>query len=158
MQIRKGTADDLPEIRAISERTIEVGCLVEDLDETTSIHARNVIEMAVDAFSASVQSDNHSVYVAARDDNLLGYVIAIHDAPEIRWIVVDPSAQGTGAGKALMIAALDALAERGVRSNVRLTVPAANERAKAFYRKFGFMVTGPINDQKVPMIEMQRAA
>ena len=158
MQIRKGTADDLPAIRAISERTIKVGYVVEDLDETTSTHARSVSEMAVDAFSAGVKSGNHSVYVAARDDNLLGYVIAIHDAPEIRWIVVDPAAQGTGAGKALMIAALDALAERGVRRNVRLTVPAANERAKAFYRKFGFMVTGPIKDQKVPMIEMQRAA
>ncbi|NIY77401.1 GNAT family N-acetyltransferase [Thalassospira sp. HF15] len=158
MQIRKGTTDDLPDVRAISERTIEVGCLAENVDETTKAYAHNLIETAIDAFLAGVPSDNHSVYIATRDDVALGYVVAIHDAPEICWIVVDPSAQGGGVGKALMIAALDALAESGVRGNVRLTVPVTNERAKAFYRKFGFMVTGPVNDHKIPMIEMQRAA
>lgn len=158
MQIRKGNATDLEDVRAISERTIEAHCLVEELDEASCAFARTVAASAIDAFISAIESDNHTVYVAARDDVLLGYVVAIHDVPEIRWIVVDPAAQGSGAGKALMIAALDALAERGVRSNVRLTVPAANERAKAFYRKFGFMVTGPINDHQVPMIEMQRAA
>lgn len=158
MQIRKGITDDLPDIRAISERTIKVGFQTGDLDDVTGTLARSVSKMAIDAFVAGVQSDNYSVYVATRDEVLLGYVITIHDVPEICWIVVDPAAQGSGAGKALMITALDALAERGVRRNVRLTVPAANERAKAFYRKFGFMVTGPINDHQVPMIEMQRAA
>ncbi|KJE35988.1 GNAT family acetyltransferase [Thalassospira sp. HJ] len=158
MQIRKGTANDLPNVRAISERATEACCLVEELDEATSTFAHSLTEAAIDAFVAGIESDNHSVYVAARDEVLLGYVIAIHDAPEIRWIVVDPTAQGSGAGKALMIAALDVLAEIGVRSNVRLTVPVTNERAKAFYRKFGFMVTGPVNDHKVPMVEMQRAA
>ncbi|AXO13935.1 GNAT family N-acetyltransferase [Thalassospira indica] len=158
MQIRQGNADDLSDVRALSERATEACCLVEELDETTTSLARDLTDAALDAFAAGIGSDNHSVYVAAHDDVLLGYVIAIHDAPEIRWIVVDPTAQGSGAGKALMIAALDALAERGVRSNVRLTVPVNNERAKAFYRKFGFMVTGPVNDHQVPMLEMQRAA
>jgi ribosomal protein S18 acetylase RimI-like enzyme len=158
MQIRKGNATDLEDVRAISERTIEAHCLVEELDEASCSFARTVANTAIDAFLTGIESDNHSVYVAARDDVLLGYVVAIHDLPEISWIVVDPAAQGSGAGKALMITALDALAERGVRNNVRLTVPAANERAKAFYRKFGFMVTGPIKDHQVPMIEMQRAA
>ena len=158
MQIRKGTANDLEDVRAISERTIEARCLVEDLDEASCSFARTGADTAIDAFLTGIESNNHSVYVAASDDVLLGYVVVIHDVPEISWIVVDPAAQGSGAGKALMITALDALAERGVRSNVRLTVPAANERAKAFYRKFGFMVTGPISDHEIPMIEMQRTA
>jgi ribosomal protein S18 acetylase RimI-like enzyme len=158
MQIRKGTADDLQDVRAISERATEACFPVEELDAATSAFCLGLTDAASQAFANGIGSENHSVYIAARDDVLLGYVIAIHDAPEIRWIVVDPAAQGRGVGKALMIAALDALAERGVRRNVRLTVPAANERAKAFYRKFGFMVTGPVNDHQVPMIEMQRAA
>jgi len=158
MQIRKGTINDLAEVRAISERANEACCVVDDTDETSVSLDHCLTNTAIEAFVTGIDSENQSVYVATRDDVLLGYVVAIHDTPEIRWIVVDPSVQGNGTGKALMITALDALADLGVRSNVRLTVPVTNERAKAFYRKFGFMVTGPINDRQVPMLEMQRAA
>ncbi len=58
-----------------------------------------------------------------------------------------------------MVAALDALTEQGTPgSNIRLTVVAHNERAKSFYRKFGFLVTGPVPGRDIPTVEMQRAA
>ncbi|WP_033068614.1 GNAT family N-acetyltransferase [Thalassospira australica] len=158
MQIRKGTADDIIHIRALTERATNSTYLSNETDDVVRDFVDDLVETSTSTFTNAIKAQDQSVYVATRDDELLGYVIAIHDAPEIRWIVVDPAAHGTGAGKALMIAALDALADQGVRSNVRLTVAAHNERAKAFYRKFGFMVTGPVSDRSVPTVEMQRAA
>ncbi len=158
MQIRKGNANDLSDVRAVSDRATTSYIAKENLDDITATHLRNLTDAAVDAFANGVESVGHSVYVATRDDVFVGYVIAAHDAPEICWILVDPNEQGSGVAKALMIAALDALMEYGARGNVQLSVPVTNERAMAFYRKFGFMVTGPVKDQQLPMIEMQRAA
>ncbi|HAY48810.1 MULTISPECIES: GNAT family N-acetyltransferase [Thalassospira] len=158
MQIRKGTADDLPFIRDLTKRATDSTYFIEGMgDAATNLVARYV-EQSTSVFENALGSDNHTVYVATKDDILLGYVIAIHNSPEIDWIMVDPASHGSGAGKALMMAALDALSEKGARSNVRLKVVAHNERAKAFYRKFGFLVTGPVPDREVPTVEMQRAA
>lgn len=158
MQIRKGTADDLPFIRDLTKRATDSTYFIDGMGDAATVVVANYVEMSTDVFSKALESQNHSVYVATKEDILLGYVIAIHEIPEIDWIMVDPAAHGSGAGKALMIAALDALAEKGTRTNVRLTVVAHNERAKAFYRKFGFLVTGPVPDRDIPTVEMQRAA
>ncbi|WP_430474487.1 N-acetyltransferase family protein [Thalassospira lucentensis] len=158
MQIRKGTADDLPFIRDLTKRATDATYFRDGMDDAATMTVANYVERSTGVFEHALGSDNHSIYVATADDQILGYVIAIHEIPEIDWIMVDPASHGSGAGKALMIAALDALAEKGPRGNVRLTVVAHNERAKAFYRKFGFLVTGPVPGRDIPTVEMQRAA
>lgn len=158
MQIRKGTAGDLPFIRDLTKRATDSTYFIEGMGDAATSLVAHYVDKSTGVFETALCSDNHTVYVATSDETLLGYVIAIHDTPEIDWIMVDPASHGRGAGKALMIAALDALAEKGARSNVRLTVVAHNERAKAFYRKFGFLVTGPVPDRDIPTVEMQRAA
>ncbi|MDG4719894.1 MULTISPECIES: GNAT family N-acetyltransferase [Thalassospira] len=158
MQIRKGTAADLPFIRDLTKRATDSTYFIEGMGDAATGLVAHYVDKSTGVFETALGSENHTVYVATSDETLLGYVIAIHDAPEIDWIMVDPASHGSGAGKALMIAALDALAEKGARSNVRLTVVAHNERAKAFYRKFGFLVTGPVPDRDIPTVEMQRAA
>jgi ribosomal protein S18 acetylase RimI-like enzyme len=158
MQIRKGTATDLPFILDLTKRAAASSYPVDSNCRDTTAHISEYIERSTHTFETALNSDNHSVYVATLEDALLGYVIVIHDTPEIDYIMVDPTAHGTGAGKALMIAALDALAERGARSNVRLIVVAENARAQAFYRKFGFTVTGPATTRSVAVVEMERAA
>tara|TARA_R110000803_G_scaffold35368_3_gene76494 strand:+ start:447 stop:923 length:477 start_codon:yes stop_codon:yes gene_type:complete len=158
MQIRKGTADDLSLIRDLTKRATDSTYFIEGMGDSAAKTVAAYVAKSTDVFQYALGSENHSVYVATADEHLLGYVIAIHESPEIDWIMVDPASHGSGAGKALMIAALDALAEHGARSNVRLTVVAHNERAKAFYRKFGFLVTGPVPDRDIPTVEMQRAA
>ncbi|MBX2829788.1 MAG: GNAT family N-acetyltransferase [Rhodospirillales bacterium] len=158
MQIRKGTADDLPFIRNLTIRATDPTFSSSGTGNDATTTVTTEAERSTSIFENALSSDNHSVYVATANDTLLGYVIAIHQAPEIEWIIVDPASHGSGAGKALMIAALDALAEKGSRGNVRLTVVAHNERAKAFYRKFGFLVTGPVPGRDIPTVEMQRAA
>jgi ribosomal protein S18 acetylase RimI-like enzyme len=161
MQIRLGTPDDVPHIRALTRQatdpssfTTEACNILPDNDEIVERY----IETASRAFEAALGKDNHHVFVATMDDVFLGYVIISHDPPEIDWIIVDTAAHGTGAAKALMMSALDALSDRQPGASVRLTVTAHNERAKAFYRKFGFLVTGPISGRDIPTIEMRRAA
>lgn len=158
MQIREGTADDLSFIRDLTKRATDSTYFIEGMGDAAAKTVAAYVAKSTDVFENALGCENHSVFVATIDEQLLGYVIAIHDVPEIDWIMVDPAAHGTGAGKALMITALDALEEKGARSNVRLTVVAHNERAKAFYRKFGFLVTGPVPDREIPTVEMQRAA
>jgi ribosomal protein S18 acetylase RimI-like enzyme len=60
---------------------------------------------------------------------------------EVVAIYVDPPRWGTGAGRALMDAALARLAARGF-SSVRLWVLADNGRARRFYERAGFTPDG----------------
>ena len=54
-------------------------------------------------------------------------------------IAVDPGAQGTGLGKALVLGGLASLAERGITTGM-LYVDAANDSAVGLYRHLGFDV------------------
>jgi ribosomal protein S18 acetylase RimI-like enzyme len=60
---------------------------------------------------------------------------------EVVAIYVDPPRWGTGAGHALMGAALQRLTERGF-ATVRLWVLAENARARHFYERAGFLPDG----------------
>lgn len=61
---------------------------------------------------------------------------------EVYAIYVDPDRIGTGAGAALMSAALTALGPRPVA----VWVLEGNARARAFYERFGFMPDGVATD------------
>jgi ribosomal protein S18 acetylase RimI-like enzyme len=98
-------------------------------------------------------ADNFQHLVAADDEKVVGYVClgnyrleqdggALHPyVGEILAIYVDPPHWGTGAGRALLNAALARLAERGFRQ-VRLWVLAANHQARRFYERAGFTLDG----------------
>ncbi|HEY5172616.1 MAG TPA: GNAT family N-acetyltransferase, partial [Acidimicrobiia bacterium] len=58
---------------------------------------------------------------------------------EIYAVGVDPRAQGTGLGRALAIAGLQAAYERGIETGM-LFCAADNEAALALYRSLGFAV------------------
>ncbi|MGZ6897912.1 MAG: mycothiol synthase [Acidimicrobiia bacterium] len=84
--------------------------------------------------------------LAWRGDQLLGFCwTKVHDGSdpvgEIFVIGVDPDAQGTGLGRALVLAGLDDLARRrGCRTGL-LYVAADNVAALGLYQALGFTIT-----------------
>jgi diamine N-acetyltransferase len=66
------------------------------------------------------------------------------DAVELERIYVDRACHGTGLGKALLAAVAADATRRGKRS-LYLGVWDRNERAIAFYRRQGFVVTGTVD-------------
>ncbi|BCW70256.1 GNAT family N-acetyltransferase [Arthrobacter sp. NicSoilB8] len=101
-----------------------------------------------------------TIWVAERDGVILGSVtlavagepyadIALGDELEFRMLVVDPSVQRSGAGKAMVQAILDhARSLPGIHA-VALTTGVSWESAHGLYRKTGF-VRAPERDWLVP--------
>jgi mycothiol synthase len=89
--------------------------------------------------------DPKGFLLAADDDGLAGFCwTKVHpptstdpELGEIFVIGVDPSRQGTGLGRALVVGGLTSLAERGVRTGM-LFVDAANQEAVGLYAAIGF--------------------
>jgi ribosomal-protein-alanine N-acetyltransferase len=77
--------------------------------------------------------------VAERDRKVLGYMIACvrGEQAELVSVAVDPAARGRGAASALMESTLRRLRRRGI-ARIGLVVKATNDRARAFYERYGF--------------------
>lgn len=81
--------------------------------------------------------------VVARDGALAGYLaLTVKDrVAQIARLAVHPAWSGHGMGRRLLADGLAAAAEQGCESAV-LNTQAANNRAQALYRAFGFRPTG----------------
>jgi [ribosomal protein S18]-alanine N-acetyltransferase len=78
--------------------------------------------------------------VAECSRKVWGYALTCLTSPEraeLISVAVDPAAQGTGVAKALMDSTLRRLRPRGV-TRIGLMVKVTNERARAFYQRYGF--------------------
>jgi ribosomal-protein-alanine N-acetyltransferase len=80
--------------------------------------------------------------VAERSRKVWGYALTCMRAgtrnqAELVSVALDPAARGTGAAKALMDSTLRRLHRREV-TRLSLMVKVTNERARAFYEKYGF--------------------
>ncbi|QBD74612.1 N-acetyltransferase [Ktedonosporobacter rubrisoli] len=80
------------------------------------------------------------LWVACKEDKIIGFCLATKEdgIHLVQALYVLPEYQGQGAGKRLLQAALDWL---GTEHTVVLNVASYNERAIAFYRHFGFVIT-----------------
>lgn len=104
---------------------------------------RKWISVARETCLAAIADPARAAFVAKLDGRLAGFVLADRldpDVPEIGWLMVAPRHHGIGVAQALMDAALGWI---GPGLPVKLTVIAANARAIAFYRKYGFADAGP---------------
>ncbi|GAB3139487.1 GNAT family N-acetyltransferase [Micromonospora sonneratiae] len=92
------------------------------------------------------ERDSHRMTVAEYDGRLVGftYLGPAPDDPavgELYAIHLDPSEQGKGVGKLLMVDALESLRQRGWQ-RASLWVLADNTHARRFYERGGWSVSG----------------
>ncbi len=117
-----------------------------------------VVTLAVPACTAAAAGPNGHFIAAFVGGDFAGFVIATLHAEEDReldWLMVDPRFHGTGVAAALMEAGLAWL---GTDRPMWLNLVRHNERARRFYRRFGFE-TDPATtlDRVIPTDVMRRA-
>lgn len=124
-----------------------------DRDYPSVLNRERPAEAARDWYDADrmrrdIDDPAHVVYVADRDDRVVGFVHAFAAATDtagrtdgdVLRLYVHPDARGEGVGSRLVDAVCDALADRGC-DRVRAMVLAANEAGRAFYEACGFEET-----------------
>lgn len=105
----------------------------------------------IDKLTAELNNPESSFYFAMVDDEVAGYLKVNagaaqsepkgNDAFEIERIYVYEKFQGQGIAAKLMNAAIDMAVEQN-KKIVWLAVWEHNQRAQAFYKKYGFVKTG----------------
>jgi predicted N-acetyltransferase YhbS len=102
-------------------------------------------EVAAGLLSGLLQHPGFYCVVAERDGRIVGSNFLDERSPiaGLGPITVDPSAQNSRAGRALMLAALDRVRERG-SPGVRLLQAAYHNRSLSLYAKLGFEIREPI--------------
>ena len=99
------------------------------------------------AFIAKAKAQGNLILLAILEGELVGWVSLFRARHEFRrhtgqmGISVIRGYRGIGIGTVLMHYALDWAAEQGLEK-INLGVRASNERARALYRKFGFVEEG----------------
>ncbi|GGB39088.1 hypothetical protein GCM10011492_32350 [Flexivirga endophytica] len=133
-----------------SPRGVEVVLVREVTPELHSAAIQLVAELSssapslrYDALEALVAHDAIDVFIAARDDDVIGMLtLATFPIPTgirawIEDVVVAAAARGSGAGMALVEAAVDRARELGART-VDLTSRPSREAANRLYQRAGF--------------------
>jgi ribosomal protein S18 acetylase RimI-like enzyme len=149
--VRAGTPEDAGEIVRINVRGWQrayAGIVPDDVLSAMSVDGR------AERFAKRIAEPSaFEVLVGVDGEVTVGYVClgpyrigqredTLHrEVGEVLAIYVDPPRWGTGAGRALMDAALARLAARGFRS-VRLWVLVDNRQARRFYERVGFTADG----------------
>ena len=105
-------------------------------------------------FWGELAQPTRTYLVVERDDRVAGYggVMTVGATADLQTIAIAPSAQGTGAGRALLEALIDAAVERGC-SEMLLEVRSDNETALRLYERRGFASMATRRDYYGPGID-----
>lgn len=150
MRIRPATPDDAPAIAAVhvaSWQGAYRGAFPYEVLDGLSVERRTA------GWQQHLSDVGQFTFVAEQDGRLTGFVhgnAAREDNPdgttgEVFAIYAAPEAWGTGAGRALMAAAVEWLRNAGFREAV-LWVLDSNARARRFYELAGWMPDGTTKD------------
>lgn len=142
--IRPATADDANQIARVhiaSWRQAYTGMVDEDYLAGLDVDARAAW------WSQVLDRRSTSVWVAEESGGVLGFASlgpaldedSDRETMQIYTIYLDPASWGRGVARELIRTVLDAVPQG---APVTLWVPAANERARHFYRRHGFAADG----------------
>jgi ribosomal-protein-alanine N-acetyltransferase len=116
-----------------------------DLDRIMEIERASFGDEAYDRnlFAEFFRYCGELFLVAEQNRKVQGYMIACirGERAELVSVAVDPAARRKGAASALMESTLRRLRRRGI-ARISLMVRVANDRARAFYERYGFEKVG----------------
>ncbi len=164
--IREATTDDVETIRAMQAqswrdtyRNDEIGVTEEWLaEETMSWMTDENLEKSRQKLGECFVDSTQFYRVALRGDEVVGllHLATKDDGTKHLWgLYTAKDTHGTGLAQQLMVLADEWIGD----SEVDLEVASYNERAKAFYRKYGFVEAGETGDvfrDKIPITHMVR--
>ena len=103
----------------------------------------------IERVKAKFQTHGNYNFGAFIDERLIGNVTLVQESPlkmkhraNIFAMYVTPSARGTGAGKALLLRAIEHAKQNEEIEQINLSVVTSNETAKNLYKSVGFEVFG----------------
>jgi ribosomal protein S18 acetylase RimI-like enzyme len=145
---RRLVPEDRGALAALHHRTYDRrfdGYLFLELEDRAEDSRREVRQILEGRWGAFVPEGSG---LAERDGRLVGAVLGVRGAEGvlIAQVMVDPSEQGRGLGRALLAEVLRALLERGTHP-IYLNVTEGNRRAVRLYEGLGFVRSlGPSQD------------
>jgi ribosomal protein S18 acetylase RimI-like enzyme len=166
LEIRDTTFDDIPKMRAMHGQSWrdtypspENGVTQEWIEQRTADWITpDAIEQSQQHFKAIFGNPNHLHQVALNGDEIVGIVhVSKNDhGQHLEALYIDKGYYGTGLAQRLMDRALNWCDPSWM---IDLEVATYNERAKAFYKKYGFEEK-PGSEQKfadvIPVVTMIR--
>jgi [ribosomal protein S18]-alanine N-acetyltransferase len=148
MLIRRGTAGDIPAIRALASQSPEVAQWSEQ-------------------HYAAISEGSRLAMVAEEAGNIVGFLVAHEIAGEFELENIAVAVQGRrkGIGRALLAELVKTAAERGIRA-IHLEVRGQNRAARVLYERGGFVQSGvrrnyydcPADDAILYTLEIRAAA
>jgi len=147
--IRRATRDDLADlVRVARESFFAAYCAIDDPDDVRAYAERH---FTAEVFAAAIEDSSGLLAVLLDAGEITGYALLVESAApngvtgnqpvELSRLYLLADRIGRGHGAALLAHALDWAAESGF-DTLWLGVYDRNERAMAFYRRFGFEVVG----------------
>ena len=140
--------EDLPAIDALFRQSFR----------DTFAHLYDPADLAIfmeqftpEAWAAEYDDSGHAFLVAEADDRIIGYckigpmsvpVTPTRSAIELKQIYFDHAWLGRGLSRPMMDWAIEEARRRGAEE-IYLTVYTDNDRARALYRRYGFVEVGP---------------
>lgn len=136
------------------------GCL-EALAPLQLVELGEAFRLYLSAFAAGTAGEGEQLIVAEKESAILGFCGFEGRSGYLSDLWVSPAWQGKGVGLALMEATRRSMRDLG-RDFLTLEVLAQNTRARAFYKKQGFVETGrcvkydPVLKRKLMKISMMQ--
>ncbi len=141
LTIRPARESDIPAIAAIYQEAVRTGTASWELEPPTDAEMLKRFE--------AIRDGGYPYLVAEMGGSLTGYAYASAYRPRLAYrytvensIYIDPSRQGQGIGKRLLLALIDDCARRGFRQMIAVIGDSGNVGSRKLHAALGFTLVG----------------